>query len=79
MTKKVLPKEASEFTKKVNEKVKKSLPFENTKDFDDAKKGFIGTWDHVKVDTEDGHAVWDLEEKHLILLTQVCGVSLSLI
>lgn len=38
MTKKVLPKEASEFTKKVNGKVKKSLPFENTKDFDDAKK-----------------------------------------
>ncbi|EIS4902263.1 MBL fold metallo-hydrolase [Listeria innocua] len=66
MTKKVLPKEASKFTKNVNDQVKKSLPFENTKDFEDAKKGFIGTWDHVKVDTEDGHAVWDLDDYKFI-------------
>lgn len=31
MTKKILPKEASEFTKKVNEKVKKSLPLRTRK------------------------------------------------
>lgn len=64
--KKVLPKEASTFTKKVNNQVKEALPFENTKDFDDARKDFIGTWDHVKVDTEDGHAVWDLEDYKFI-------------
>lgn len=50
----------------MNNQVKEALPFENTKDFDDARKGFIGTWDHVKVDTEDGHAVWDLEDYNFI-------------
>lgn len=66
MIKKVLLKEVFEFIKKVNEKVKKVLLFENMKDFEDVKKGFIGIWDYVKVDMEDGYVVWDLDDYKFI-------------
>lgn len=42
MTKKVLPKEASTFTKKVNNQVKEALPFENTKDLMMQGKALLG-------------------------------------
>lgn len=64
MTKKILPKAATSFTKKINNAVKEVLPFENTKDFEDAKKGFIATWDKVKA--SGGEKVWDLDDYQFI-------------
>ncbi|MBC1320917.1 MBL fold metallo-hydrolase [Listeria welshimeri] len=66
MTKKILPKAATSFTKKINNAVKEVLPFENTKDFEDAKKGFIATWDKVKVKASGGEKVWDLDDYQFI-------------
>ncbi|MBC1893548.1 MBL fold metallo-hydrolase [Listeria seeligeri] len=66
MSKKILPKEATRFTKEVNNAVKDALPFENTKDFEDAKKGFIGTWDQVQVNADNGDKVWDLDDYQFI-------------
>ncbi|MBC1489402.1 MBL fold metallo-hydrolase [Listeria sp. FSL L7-1485] len=66
MSKKILPKSATSFTKQANNSVKDALPFENTKDFEDAKKGFIGTWDEVKVNAENGEQVWSLDDYQFI-------------
>ncbi|EAC3775831.1 MBL fold metallo-hydrolase [Listeria monocytogenes] len=66
MTKKILPKAATSFTKKINNAVKEVLPFENTKDFEDAKKGFIATWDKVKVKASGGEKVWNLDDYQFI-------------
>ena len=35
------PKDASNFTKENNEQVLKELPFSDTRDFEDAKRGFV--------------------------------------
>lgn len=56
--------EPSRFTKEANEQVLKSLPFENTQDFEDATRGFIATIDKPSITDENGKevyglAVWD--------------------
>ncbi len=54
------PKPATEFTKKENAAVLKELPFENTQDFEDAKRGFIAPLyqDGVLKD-KDGKVIYD--------------------
>ncbi|GKY89899.1 alkyl/aryl-sulfatase [Sinisalibacter aestuarii] len=42
-------------------KLKDELPFEDTADFDDARRGFIGTREHARVRRADGSCTWDLE------------------
>lgn len=44
------PKEATSYTKQANEKVKQSLPFKNTKDFENAQKGLLGPIPGGKID-----------------------------
>ena len=39
----------------------KALPFSDTRDFDDASRGFMGTLDHAKVASAKGRLVWSLE------------------
>lgn len=56
--------EPSRFTKEANEQVLKSLPFENTQDFEDATRGFIATIDKPSITDKNGKevyglAVWD--------------------
>lgn len=62
------PKEASEFTKKLNQEVLSQLPFDNKEDFEDAKRGFIAKPEKLTITKPAGEAgkvklpVWDLEE-----------------
>ncbi|HSC86507.1 MAG TPA: alkyl sulfatase dimerization domain-containing protein [Polyangiaceae bacterium] len=53
------PKGASSATKAANDAFVGALDFGNTKDFDDAKKGFLGTWDQPTIQDEKGRPVWD--------------------
>ena len=39
----------------------KALPFSDTRDFDDAARGFLGTIENAKVTSPQGRTVWSLE------------------
>jgi alkyl sulfatase BDS1-like metallo-beta-lactamase superfamily hydrolase len=55
-----LGKPPSEHTLKVIEKDSSGLPFDDTRDFDEAAKGFIAEPDTWKVLGPEGNVVWDL-------------------
>ena len=55
------PKDASSFTKQKNEQVLKELPFSDTKDFEDAKKGFVATLPNLVIKNDKGEIVWDMD------------------
>ena len=54
-------KEATSFTKQVNDAYLKALPFDNTQDFEDAKRGFIATVEGDGIRGADGHLIWDVK------------------
>lgn len=37
------------------------LPFADTQDFDDARRGFLGTREHARIASDNGRVVWTLE------------------
>jgi alkyl sulfatase BDS1-like metallo-beta-lactamase superfamily hydrolase len=53
---------ATLFTKKENEDVYKSLNFEDSQDFEDAKRGLIAPLDFKILKNESGKVVWDTEK-----------------
>ena len=55
------PKDASSFTKEKNAQVLKDLPFSDTQDFTDAKKGFIATTPELIIKNDKGEVVWDMK------------------
>ena len=55
------PKEASAFVMAQHEAMLKALPFDDTADFDDAARGFLGTIDNAKIANARGRVVWSLE------------------
>lgn len=56
-----LPKPATEFTKQLNQQILSELPFSDTADFDNARRGFIAKPDPFTVKDAQGKVVWDLE------------------
>jgi alkyl sulfatase BDS1-like metallo-beta-lactamase superfamily hydrolase len=60
-------KPPSEHTiKKLNE-ARTSLPFSDTRDFEEQKKGFIAAPDYRKIPADAGHVAWDMERYQFIL------------
>ena len=57
----VEPKDASSFTKQKNEQVLKELPFSDTQDFTDAKRGFIVTTPDLIIKNNEGNVIWDMK------------------
>jgi alkyl sulfatase BDS1-like metallo-beta-lactamase superfamily hydrolase len=55
------PKEASPTVVAQNVAMLKALPFSDTRDFDDAARGFLGSIDNAKIMSESGRVVWSLE------------------
>src|ERR1700731_896519 len=55
------PKEASASVIAQNAVMLKALPFSDTRDFDDAARGFLGTIDNAKIMSESGRVVWSLK------------------
>ncbi|MDA0128196.1 MBL fold metallo-hydrolase [Vibrio sp. MarTm2] len=55
-------KPATKATIKANQALYKVLPFNDTKDFERAQKGFIAKQDVVTITNDKGDVVWDLEE-----------------
>lgn len=52
---------ASSYTKNTNETVKSYLPFSNTQDFEDAKRGFIGTVAEREIRNPDGSLAFSIK------------------
>jgi alkyl sulfatase BDS1-like metallo-beta-lactamase superfamily hydrolase len=55
------PKDASASVIQQHAATRAALPFSDTRDFDDASRGFLGTRENAKVTSEAGRTVWSLE------------------
>ncbi len=58
---KEMPKDASACVITQQAAMLKALPFSDTRDFDEAARGFLGTIDHARITSEQGRVVWSLE------------------
>src|SRR5262245_17373985 len=56
------PKDATALTHALNRAVLDTLPFAETQDFEDARRGFIGSLPEVEITNETGRVVWSLKE-----------------
>ena len=56
-----LPKDASASVIAQHEATRNALPFSDTRDFDDAARGFLGTIDNAKIASAQGRVIWSLE------------------
>ena len=50
----------SEFTIELREAMKATLPFEDQRDFEEAKKGFIAAPPYKQIMADAGHVAWDM-------------------
>jgi len=53
-------KQPSSYTVDIIESLRTSMPFEDERDFDEAKKGFIAAPDYKQIMAEAGHVAWDI-------------------
>jgi alkyl sulfatase BDS1-like metallo-beta-lactamase superfamily hydrolase len=56
-----MPKDASASVIAQQAAMLKALPFSDTRDFDDASRGFLGTLDHARIANAQERVVWSLE------------------
>lgn len=57
----------SQFTVELQNGLRKSLPFEDKRDFDEAKKGFIAAPKYKQIMAEAGHVAWDMGSYEFLL------------
>jgi alkyl sulfatase BDS1-like metallo-beta-lactamase superfamily hydrolase len=57
----------SNFTIELQKGLRKSLPFEDKRDFEEAKKGFIAAPPYKKIMAEAGHVAWDMGSYEFLL------------
>src|SRR6266852_8658871 len=55
------PKEASASVVARHAATLKALPFSDTRDFEDASRGFLGTMENARITSAQGRVVWSLE------------------
>jgi len=60
-------KDASEFTIAEWKEQKNKLPFEDKRDFEDEKRGFIAAPDYREIKDKDGNVVWSMENYDFLL------------
>lgn len=57
----------SKFTIELQDSLRKSLPFEDKRDFEEAKKGFIAAPEYKQIMAEAGHVAWDMASYGFLL------------
>ena len=57
----------SKFTLDVLERSRATLPFADTRDFDEQKRGFIAPMKELKIQADAGHVAWDMERYQFLL------------
>ena len=55
-----LGKSPSKFTLELRNGIKAELPFDDKRDFDEAKRGFIAEPPYTKIMADAGHVAWDM-------------------
>jgi len=60
-------KPASEHTLEVLRKAKETLPFSDTRDFEEQEKGLIAVMEDKKIMADAGHVAWDMERYQFLL------------
>ena len=60
-------KEPSRFTIELQQGVRATLPFQDIRDFEEAKKGFIAAPPYKKIMAEAGNVAWDMESYEWLL------------
>jgi len=55
-------KAPSEFTKEILRKAKGTLPFGDTRDFEEQKRGFIAPMKEMQIKADAGNVAWDMEK-----------------
>jgi len=50
----------SEYTLELQESLRKSLPFDDERDFEEARRGFIAAPEYRQIMAEAGHVAWDI-------------------
>ena len=63
-------KPASRFTVELRDGVKKALPFEDQRDFEESKRGLIAVPPFQKIMADAGHVAWDMESYGFLLQGQ---------
>src|ERR1700745_3496187 len=58
----ITPRDATSITHALNRAVLDVLPFDDTQDFADAGRGFIGSLPEVEIKNAQGRVVWSLRE-----------------
>lgn len=58
---KEIPKDASSVVVAQHAAMLNALPFDDTSDFDDASRGFLGTIENARITSAQGRVVWSLE------------------
>lgn len=54
-------KAPSKFTSEILKRAKAHLPFEDTRDLDEQKKGFISPMEDLQIKADAGHVAWDMK------------------
>ncbi len=62
-----LGKPASKFTIELRKGIKATLPFEDQRDFEEAKKGFIAEPPYKQIKADAGHVAWDMGSYEFLL------------
>lgn len=57
----------SKFTIELQNGLRKSLPFQDKRDFEEAKKGFLAAPDYKQIMAEAGHVAWDMGSYEFLL------------
>jgi len=57
----------SKYTIELQNGLRKSLPFEDERDFEEAKKGFIAAPEYKQIMAEAGHVAWDMGSYEFLL------------
>jgi alkyl sulfatase BDS1-like metallo-beta-lactamase superfamily hydrolase len=57
------PKDATPITQARNRALLDVLPFDDSQDFEDARRGFLGTWPEPEIRHADGRVVWSLADE----------------
>src|SRR5205085_10933466 len=60
-TAKEMPKDASASVIAQHAATLNALPFSDTRDFDEAARGFLGSIENAKISSPQGRTVWSLE------------------
>jgi alkyl sulfatase BDS1-like metallo-beta-lactamase superfamily hydrolase len=59
-------KPPSEHTKKILDEARRTLPFDDTRDFDENKKGLIAPMKQRQIPADAGHITWDMDQFNFI-------------